>query len=403
MSGHKHDHDHDHHASSGSEGDFDVELIIDSDTHVEEHPAVWEYIAPEFAARKPVTVRIDTIPDRPKRDVHWFIDGEVLPRRMGHGHTCHGSPVLSSFGLEKSATVEEQAILTAQARLSAMDKHNVDVHVVYPTVFLQNLTRDYKYEAALMRSYNNYMAERASTSNGRLRWIATVPFRDVPAAVEELKRVRTLGASGVMLLGAAGDRFIHDPMFDPFWAAAERLQMPICVHLGWGHDALMNTCDSPAAGLVIGVDFCLVMALFSFVGAGLLDRFPHLKVGLIEGGIDWFPVAFKRMTMWKHTAAGHPWPALRDPEYYLNECQVYFGAGGDEENLPDLIKTLGGHRLMGGQDYPHTHGSDGGISHSFSDLRVRSDVAVEVKKNIMGRNAMNFYDIKTSEVIKTRS
>ena len=170
-----------------------VDLVIDSDTHVEEHPAVWESIAPEFAARKPVTVKIDTIPDRPKRDVHWFIDGDIMPRRMGHGHTCHGSPVTSTFGRDKSATVEEQAILTARARLDAMDKSGVDVHVVYPTVFLQNLTKDLKYEAGLMRCYNDYIGERAANSGGRLRWIATVPIRDVPAATDEMRRVKAAG------------------------------------------------------------------------------------------------------------------------------------------------------------------------------------------------------------------
>lgn len=378
--------------------DLDVDLIIDSDTHVEEHPAVWEYISPEFAPRKPITVKIDTIPERPKRDVHWFIDGEIMPRRMGHGHTCHGSPVLSTFALEKSASLEEQAIMTAEARLHAMDQVGVDVHVVYPTVFLQNLTKDLKYEAALMRSYNDYIGERAANSNGRLRWIATVPFRDPPAAIAEMRRVKAAGASGVMLLGAAGDRFLHDPIFDPFWAEAEKIQMPICVHLGWGHDALTNTCDSPAAGLVLGVDFCLVMALFSFVSGGLLDKFPALKVGLIEGGIDWFPVAFKRMTQWKHTAAGHPWTARHDPEYYLNECQVMFGTGGDEENLPDLIKSLGVNHLMGGQDFPHAHESDGSISTSFIDLRRRTDITADAKKKILCGNAMNFFDIKVAEV-----
>lgn len=380
--------------------DLNVDLVIDSDTHVEEHPAVWEYISPEFAPRKPVTVKIDTIPDRPKRDVHWFIDGEITPRRMGHGHTCHGSPVTALFGLEKSATVEEQAIITAEARLEAMDKSGVDVHVVFPTVFLQNLTKDLKYEAALMRCYNDYIGERAANSNGRLRWLATVPIRDVPAAIDEMRRVKAAGASGIMLLGAAGDRFLHDPMFDPFWKEAEKIQMPISVHLGWGHDGLLETCDSPASTLVIGVDFCLIMALFSFVGGGIFDKFPHLKIGLIEGGVDWFPVAFKRMTEWKHTAAAHPWSALKDPEYYLNECTVMFGTAGDESNLPDLIRDLGENHLMGGQDFPHAHESDGTISTSFVDLRNRTDITTDQKRKILCGNAMDFYDIKVSEVQK---
>jgi predicted TIM-barrel fold metal-dependent hydrolase len=373
-------------------------LVIDGDTHIEEHPAVWEYMDKEFAPRKPVAVAIDTIPDRPKRDVHWFIDGAIFPRTMGHGQSIHGSPVLTKYAKAKPATIEEQAILTAAARLRAMDRHGVDVHVVYPTVFLQNLTRDLRYEAALMRSYNDYAAERTADSGGRLRWIGTVPIRDVQEAERELRRCHSKGASGVMLLCSAGDQLLHDRAFDPFWAAAEKLQVPVCCHLGWGHDGLLASCDTPATAVFVGADMALVMALFSFVAGGIFDRFPHLKVGLIEGGVDWFPVALKRMKMWRHTQAGHPWPARHEPEHYLAECQIYFGAGGDEEDLPSLIKVLGEGRLIGGQDFPHTHFQDDQLGHSFTDLVKRDDVSDVVKRKIMCDNSAAFYGINIAQV-----
>lgn len=380
-----------------------TEMVIDGDTHIEEHPAVWEHMDEEFAPRKPVIVKIDTIPERPLRDVHWFIDGAIFPRMMGHGVTCHGSPVLTKFAQSKPATVAAQAILNVEDRLEAMDRVGVDVHVVYPTVFIQTLTQDLRYEAAMMRSYNDYVAKRGSDSKGRLRWIAAVPIRDVGAAVQEMKRCHAMGAAGVLLLGSAGNQLLHEGIFDPFWEAAEQLQMPICIHTGWAHDGLLSSCNSPAAGLVLAVDFSLVLSLFSFVAGGIFDRFPKLKVGLIEGGIEWFPVALKRMQHWLDTPTGHPWPAKHEPLYYLSQCSLYFGAGGDEEELPHVLKVLGEDRLIGGQDFPHTHFKGNKLGESFVDLRERKDVSDTVKKKMLCDNAAAFYGIKAADVRSPRT
>jgi len=373
-------------------------LVIDGDTHIEEHPAVWEYIDDEFKARRPVTIEINTIPGRPERDVHWFIDGAVFPRMMGHGVTCHGSPVLTTFAKRKPASVEAQAILNVNDRLAAMDLVGVDVHVVYPTVFLQTVTNDFRYEGALMRSYNDYVAQRSGDARGRLRWIAAVPIRHVRGAVHEMRRCHAMGASGVMLLGSAGDQLLHERVFDPFWETAELLRMPICIHTGWSHNSLLASCDSPAAGLVLSVDFSLVLGLFSFVAGGIFDRFPHLKVGLIEGGVEWFPVAVKRMQHWLETPTGHPWPAKQEPRYYLSECAIYFGVGGDEDDLPHVIKVLGEDRLIGGQDFPHTHFKGSRLGQSFLDLRERKDVSDDTKRKIICDNAAAFYGIQNTDV-----
>lgn len=380
-----------------------MDLVIDGDTHIEEHPAVWEHIDEEFEPRKPVIVKIDTVPERPERDVHWFIDGAIFPRMMGHGVTCHGSPVLTKFASMKPASIEAQAILNVNDRLAAMDRVGVDVHVVYPTVFIQTLTKDLRYEAALMRSYNDYIVRRSSDSKGRLRWIATVPIRDVHEATREMRRCHSMGASGVLLLGSAGDQLLHERVFDPFWAAAETLQMPICVHLGWSHNSLLASCDSPAAGLMLSVDLSLLLGLFSFVAGGIFDRFPHLKVGLMEGGVEWFPVALKRMEYWRDTPTGHPWPAKHEPRYYLSECPIYFGAGGDEDVLPYVLDVLGEDRLIGGQDFPHTHFKGNRLGHSFVDLRERADLSDIAKRKLLCDNAAAFYGIDTAEQRRSRA
>lgn len=380
-----------------------MDLVIDGDTHIEEHPAIWDYMDKEYAPRRPVPVKIDTIPDRPERDVQWFVDGAVFPRMMGHGQSCYGSPVLMKFSMSKPISMEAQSVLTAEARIAEMDKQGVDVQVIYPTLFLQWLTKDLPYEAALMRSYNDYLADRFVASGGRLRWIAPVPIRDVPAAIQEMRRVHAKGASGAFLLGTAGNQFLHDRIFDPFWEAAEDLQMPVCCHVGWTHTALLDSCDNPVAGLFMGIDLGLVMGLFSFLAGGIFDRFPHLKVGMIEGGFDWFQTAIKRLSHWHKSPASHPWPAKHEPMYYIANRQLYFGAEGDEDDLPHLLEVFGEDRIFAGQDFPHAHyknleSGESVLSYSFDELMERTDVSDVAKRKLMCDNAMKFYGIKAKEV-----
>jgi len=56
--------------------------------------------------------------------------------------------------------------------------------------------------------------------------------------VRDLRWARDHGAVGVLFRGLEGDRFIDHPEFDPVFAAAIELDMPICVHIGHGSRAM---------------------------------------------------------------------------------------------------------------------------------------------------------------------
>ena len=70
-----------------------------------------------------------------------------------------------------------------------MDRLDIDVQVVHPSFCLSTMTEDPELEAALMRSYNTFMADKCGRSNGRLVFNAVVPFRSPGAAVEEIRRL----------------------------------------------------------------------------------------------------------------------------------------------------------------------------------------------------------------------
>lgn len=370
-------------------------FIIDADSHIEDHPIIFEnYLEPEYKHRIQALNLGNLITHNTDRNYAFMVDGEMRPKLLGYGATVHGALPLTNFAKNKPISVESQAITDVEARLSSMDAVKLDVSIVYSTLFLQPLTKDLMFEAALMRAFNSFMADTCAKSNGRIKWVAPIPIRHPQEAIKEMKRVKELGAVGVMILGTAGDTLLHDRMFDAFYAEAEAMQMPVCVHVGWAHTGLHNSCDAPGTSMILAFELSMVMAFYSFVGGGVLDRFPNLKVGFIEGGADWFPSLVNRMEHWYDTPTAQPWLAKKRPTDYLRDCQLYFTCEGDERDLPRFIELVGADRVLGSADFPHVHFEGGKLGETFDEIREREDVSEETKQLMYGPNAIKFYGLE---------
>src|SRR3954469_24638827 len=110
--------------------------VIDADAHVIETDRTWEYLAGSEQKFRPRTVS-----DGGER--YWLIDGRVFARRRNVG---------------ADTSVATQEMLDISARLRHMDELEIDVQVLYPTLFLIPLTKRPEIEVALCRSYNRWLA-----------------------------------------------------------------------------------------------------------------------------------------------------------------------------------------------------------------------------------------------------
>ena len=66
----------------------------------------------------------------------------------------------------KPFSLDSQTLLEPAARLKDMDAGGVDVQVIFPTIFLEPLSEDPRFEAALMKSYNSWMASACQQVSG---------------------------------------------------------------------------------------------------------------------------------------------------------------------------------------------------------------------------------------------
>jgi predicted TIM-barrel fold metal-dependent hydrolase len=366
--------------------------VIDADSHVEEPAETWDYLDAEFHGRRPITVTGENRPDLFGMNSFWHIDGRSFPHPVGHGVTIYATPVTMERAKGKPFSIPSQTLNEPEARLKDMDTAGVAVQVNFPTLFLEPLTQDPAFEAALMRSYNSYMASRCGRASDRLKWAALLPLNNVEAAVAEVGRAKQLGAvAAATTCGTLGDRPLEEPRLDPIWAELERQGLPLCIHCGWSNPGITNCFDTSYGAHVLGFTLPVIMAFYAFTGGGVLDRFPGLKLAFLEAGCEWLPYVVQRMDHYygselrKRTRL----PQMRASEY-LRERSIYLTTEAEERGLPYVMEWIGEDRIMISADMPHGEARETTVQ----EIEERTDLSDVQKRKLLHDNAAAFYNIQ---------
>src|SRR5215831_6899323 len=134
-------------------------------------------------------------------------------------------------------------------RIKDQEIDGVEAEVLYTTLGMSLFSLpDVELLQACFRAYNDWAAEFCSYNPRRLAAVALISLEDVDEGVRELNRCAKLGLrGGAMICGApTSDRPYHSRIYDPFWAAAQELKMPISLHLVTGRKVPRNR-DAKAA------------------------------------------------------------------------------------------------------------------------------------------------------------
>jgi hypothetical protein len=366
--------------------------VVDADSHVMEVPETWSFLAAEYRDRRPVVASLsESLPGLAGMDHLWFIDGRLTPRPMGRGATISGTPLEMSFARRKIFSPGSQGLTDVAARLRDMDGWGIDIQVLYSSIFIHETTEDVGLEAALMRSYNSWIAERCAEEPDRLKWAAVVPIKDVPRAVAEVRRARRLGAVAVVVGGTAGERLLHHRDLDPFYAAVADEGLPLCVHVGWSCPGLTRVAEDLYSADMIGFTLPVLMGFHSLVGCGVLDRFPGLRVGFLEAGSEWLLYWIRRMDHYYEVSRGNRWGgyAAKPPSEYLKDKRIWVTCEAEEPLLPQVIELVGEDHILIEGDMPHAEARDTGITM----LAGRADLPERVRRKVLRDNAIEFYRV----------
>ena len=287
-----------------------------------------------------------------------------------------------------------------KARLVDMDKEGIDVAVLYPSQMLA-FVEDVGLFTAACRAYNNWIREYCEESPGRLYGVGVVPLQDIDGAISEMRRVKDLGFKAVMIRPSPyiGSNKLYHPCYEPFWAAAEDMNMPIGVH-PFPFADMPNVCrnmglDDGLGGLEgLYLQMTLTNALDTmigmawFVGGGICDRHPRLKVAFLEATGGWMYPMLERLQA-KYSYFGSRHAKTPPMEIFQRQCWVSFDP--DEKTLAYFAQLLGPDRILWASDYPHPDTlAEGVVDELLEAVESLPDEAVH---QVVGRAAASFYEI----------
>ena len=367
-------------------------MTFDVDSHVEESAQTWKYLDEKFSRRRPIAVTLEEQPALLGQNAFWLIDGAVVPRTSGKGLSLFGTPTTSRHAQEKPFAIGSQELTDIDARIRDLDKFGIDTQIVNSTLLNATLSPDLEFEYALCRAYNSWIHEVCEQSSGRLRWNAMLRLTDAEKALEELRRVVSLGAAAAEIHGMAGDKLLDSRDFDPFWSEAEKLKMPIYVHIGFASPAFTGLFQNLFMSIAFSNRASLLMGFLAIVGTGVAERFPRLRVAFAEAGTEWLPWLVHVMDSYWHMGRG----AFKDdsgfghsktkPSEILREGNIYVICEEDED-LREPFKLIGEDRIMLGSDMPHSESHP----NSLQKFQERSDLSAATKAKILNGNARRFF------------
>lgn len=322
--------------------------IISADSHVSEPPNLWlERMDRKYRDRAPRIERYG------ESDCFVF-EGQNAPYPIGLGVMAGKKPEeFKAMGV----TMDEVRAggWDPVARVKDQEIDGLDAEVVYPTLGMGlYIMPDAELKAASFRAYNDWLAEYSNGAPGRIVGAALLPVHTVEAAVEELARTRRIGLGGALIPAVAPeDRLYNDPAWDPLWAAACDLDVPLSLHIGSGKKFEIKPGKGAAEILVTMEPMSMPEVIATFIWGGVFERFPKLHIVSVESGIGWLGYLIERMD---HVWRKHRFWTQSDTKRLPSEIfREHVHATFQEDRLGmKLALDIGAECLMWANDYPHT-------------------------------------------------
>lgn len=293
---------------------------------------------------------------------------------------------------------------SGQAHLRLMDREGVHAALILPTlasVIEERLEDKPEVIQALFHSLNLWVAEEYGFANGRQFPVGAINLSDVDAACKELDFLLEAGARAVLIrpapvAGLRGSRSHGYPEFDPFWKKVEDSGIFVVHHVSdSGYNRIYRWWTAGGQGEWRPFEKDPFNEILDFMGRpisdslaallchGVFDRFPGVRIAVIENGSAWLEPLLQRM---EHTYHKMPKSFSRNPVDTIR--QHVFIAPFYEDPIEKVIELMGANRVLFGSDWPHPEGLSKPLDF-LKDIKGLSDAH---QKMIMHDNLKNLLE-----------
>lgn len=365
--------------------------MVSADSHICEVPNLWTQRLP------------DSLRDRAPRIVRNF-NGVA-----GDFFVCEGVPpraIFAAFGAGvppselndlrvRGFDAAPACVWSAAARIADQDADGIVAEVLYPTMAdLVMGTEDPRLRLACLRAYNDFLAEYCAYDKSRLIGLALIDVDDVNEGAREIERCYQMGLRGIVLRADPSAEHGYDrPEMECIWTTAVDHNLPISVHRG----ALRRDVAIDTVGALLDYSMIFNQAqkvLAGLIFAGVLEKFPDLRLIFCEFDIEWLPHFVTRLDR-AATKYGRPFGlSLQHLPSELLGRQVTFTFQEEVGEVARVLDALGENTVMWASDYPHADATWPRSREIGSALATK--LGQSVARNLTWETCSKLYGIEVS-------
>jgi predicted TIM-barrel fold metal-dependent hydrolase len=293
-----------------------LENLVSADSHVIESPQVWEgALPPSF----------------------WPDEGRMFQEAPG--------------------------AMDPASRLGLMVEDGVVAEVLYPSLGLKIFSvEDPELQETCCRLYNQWLIDFCALDPSRLLGIGLIPTYDIDRALEEINFCRQGNLRGIQVWQTPHpDLPFTSDHYDRMWSTAQDAKLPVSLHIltGFNYSAIMHELGAHQSivesyrGSVNGKLGVVMDMLLDLIMSGVFERFPELRVILVENEIGWLPFALDQWDYYyrRFGRSSRPVPIAHEPSTYFRR-QIYATFFRDPM-AGRLFDWWGTDNCMWSNDYPH--------------------------------------------------
>lgn len=339
---------------------FPYDGTVDADGHILEPDTLWEdYLEAKHRSRA-LRIRTD------EQGLEYLeLDGRPS-QRTNKGFLG----LLGAMGEDNPSRSPDRRYMdnipfgggNAAERIELLQRENLEQTVLYPTLGLlwECEVEDPELTVAYQRAYNRWIADFCRDSAGRLVPIAHLSLLDPTAAAKELERAVRDGCRGGFLAPFTHTKKPHGHAdHDALYAKACELDVPLAIHPTFEPDwAAPVRFSAKELGRQREYFYNVMVrqgsqqALLSYFTMGALERFPELRLGVLEAGCGWIGSFLDRMdAVFETIMAKGVQLENRPSDVFRRQC--FISGDPDETAAPYVIDHVGAHCFMWATDYPH--------------------------------------------------
>jgi predicted TIM-barrel fold metal-dependent hydrolase len=371
-------------------------IVHDADAHIME-PPTWlrDHADPQLRERiEPLSLaggnelRQTGDPDEQLRDLRATFDRLAAKHASAEYQAVEADEIMSRKNFAATGS------FVAGDRPRALDLLGFSSQLVFNTFHNRRLhdwehAGDLDFAYGTARAHNRGMLEFCSV-DARLLPSCYVPIVDFDRAAAMAREA--IGAGAAALLVASGCPPAHSPShraLDPVWAQAQDAGIPIVFHVGGTGDVIdfnyfKNGLPIPAdfhggeenfrSVDYMGIPVQPAQTLATMIFDGVFDRFPRLRVGVIEQGAIWVPSWLRQMESAFDAFHRHEERLqaleMRPSDYVRRQMRF---TPYPTEDVGWIVEQAGAEVVLFSSDYPHVEGGRRPLERFEASLGDASD------------------------------